>query len=93
MKQMKNLLKLKTISPIEKLIMIIIEDNTYWGICSLTSQEIANHIGESRNKVLNGLKSLEENCYIKSEVNGNYRERNIIYTNKLIKLLNGDNNN
>ena len=78
---MKNLLKLKSISPIGKLIIMDILGLEAIDIYNKTSQDIANSIGCKRKDILIALGELEENGYIKTTVV--YRSR----ITKITKLL------
>jgi DNA-binding MarR family transcriptional regulator len=85
---MKNLLKLKHLTPIDKLVILTIEDNTYWGVAEMTSQAIATAIGSTRKNVLKSLISLEEIGYIQSSVDGEHRSRKIIILKELLEIIN-----
>ena len=84
---MKELLKLKELSPIDKLVIITIQENLFFGECNLTSQEIAISIGLSRKVTLDSIQKLEELDYITCKVQGDFRSRKTKITQRLTNLL------
>lgn len=84
---MKNLLKLKELNPIDKLVILTIQDNLIFNECIMTSQEIANSIGLSRKVTLDSIQKLEELDYIQCSVNGAFRQRKTKITQRLNNLL------
>lgn len=84
---MKELLKLKELTPVDKLVIITIQDNTVFNECIMTSQEIANSIGLSRKKTLDSIQKLEELDYITCKVEGQFRSRKTKLTQRLLNLI------
>jgi len=84
---MKNLLKLKELTPIDKLVIITIQDNTVFDECIMTSQDIANSIGLSRKKTLDSIQKLEELDYITCKVEASFRSRKTKITQRLLNLI------
>lgn len=84
---MKNLLKLKELTPIDKLVIITIQENLFFGECKLTSQEIANSIGLSRKITLDSIQKLEELDYVTCKVEGQFRSRKTKITTRLQNLI------
>jgi len=84
---MKNLLKLRELSPIDKLLILTIQDNLVFGECIMTSQDLANSIGVSRKKVIDTLDKLCEMDYIECKVNGAVRQRKTKLTQRLCNLI------
>jgi DNA-binding MarR family transcriptional regulator len=74
----KKLLKCKDLSPSQKLILMLIEDNNPLIAFNLTSQEIANELGLKRKQVLEDLDILQENGLIECQVE--YRIRKTTLT-------------
>ena len=84
---MKKLLTLKELSPIDKLVIITIQENLFFGECLLTSQEIATSIGLSRKVTLDSIQKLEELDYITCSVIGAFRQRKTKLTQRLTNLI------
>jgi len=84
---MKNLLKLKELTPIDKLVIITIQDNTVFDECLMTSQDIANSIGLSRKKTLDSIQKLEELDYLTCKIEGQFRSRKTRITQRLLNLI------
>jgi GTP-sensing pleiotropic transcriptional regulator CodY len=84
---MKKLLTLKELSPIDKLVIITIQENLFFGECNLTSQEIATSIGLSRKVTLDAIQKLEELDYLTCKVEGAFRSRKTKITQRLLNLI------
>lgn len=84
---MKKLLKLKELNPIDKLVILTIQENSMFGECIMTSQDIANSIGLSRKVTLDSFQKLEEMDYITCKVDGAYRRRITKITQRLQNLI------
>jgi len=84
---MKKLLTLKELNPTDKLVIITIQENLFFGECNLTSQEIATSIGLSRKITLDSIQKLEELDYITCKVEGAFRSRKTKITQRLNNLI------
>mgnify|MGYP003807423467 CR=1 FL=1 len=84
---MKNLFKQKDLTPQDKLVIIIINDNLMFGECKLTSQEIGAASGLSRKKVVDTLDKLCEMDMLQCTVNGQFRSRTTKPTERLQNLI------
>jgi MFS superfamily sulfate permease-like transporter len=84
---MKKLLKLKELNPTDKLVILTIQDNLFFGECNLTSQELANSIGLTRKVTLDSIQKLCEMDYITCKVDGSYRRRLTKITQRLQNLI------
>lgn len=80
-----KLLKLKELTPTQKLIIMLVLDYPQIIPFDMTSQEIANEIGLPRKVVLNELWVLEEMDFITCKVS--YRSRKISITKRLKDLI------
>lgn len=65
---MKNLLKRKDLTPVDKLIIIYLIDWPTIMPCNLTSQLMANELGLKRKEVLNSFDKLQEMDFITCKV-------------------------
>lgn len=84
---MKKLLKLKELNPTDKLVILTIQENLFYGECLMTSQDIAASIGLSRKITLDSIQKLEELDYITCKVDGAYRQRKTKLTQRLLNLI------
>ena len=84
---MKKLLTLKELTPTDKLVIITLQENMFFGECKMTSQEIATSIGLSRKLTLNSIQKLEELDYITCKVEGAFRSRTTKLTQRLNNLI------
>jgi transcription initiation factor IIE alpha subunit len=81
-----QLLKLKDLTPQDKIVLLVINENTLWGQCIMTSAELATAAGLTRKKVLDILIKLEELDFIQCKVEGNFRSRSTKLTQRLINI-------
>ena len=88
---MKKLLKQKDLTPQDKLIIMIINDNLMFGECKLTSQELGAASGLSRSKVVDTLDKLVEMDMIKCRVESQWRSRTTTIQPRLKNLLEDEN--
>ena len=89
----KEILKLKNVSPIDKLMLIAIRDNyvEVWDMgCNLTAGQLGKEIGISRAKALDSLWALDELDLISCEVDGSTRSRITKFTKRIKPITNGD---
>jgi DNA-binding transcriptional regulator LsrR (DeoR family) len=84
---MKNLLKQKDLNSNDKIIIITINDNLFFGECKMTSAEIGAATGLSRKKVIDSLDKLVEMDMIKCIVQGQFRSRSTTITSRLQNLI------
>jgi len=86
-KTMKKLLSQKDLTPQDKLVIIVINDNLMFGECKLTSNEIGALSGLSRKKVVDTLDKLCEMDMLKCTVQGQFRSRTTKPTERLQNLI------
>jgi hypothetical protein len=84
---MKKLLKQKDLTPQDKIIIITINDNLFFGECKMTSAEIGAATGLPRKKIIDSLDKLVEMDMLKCIVQGQFRSRTSIPTQRLINLI------
>lgn len=82
-----KLLALRELAAIDKLVILAVIENTIFGECRLTSQDIATAIGSTRKVTLDSIQKLEEMDYITCKVEGAYRLRKTKLTQRLINLI------
>lgn len=83
-----KLLALRELNATDKIILLVIINNTIWSECIMTSQEIANATGLTRKVTLNSIQKLEEMDYITCKVDGEYRKRITKITKRLNNIIN-----
>jgi len=83
----QKLLALRELAPIDKLVILTVIDNTVFGDCRMTSQDIATSIGMTRKLTLDSIQKLEEMDYIECKVEGAYRMRKTKITQRLSNLI------
>jgi hypothetical protein len=84
---MKKLLTLKELTPQDKIIIITINDNLFFGECKMTSAEIGAATGLPRKKVIDSLTKLIEIDYIICKVDGRFNQRITTFTDRLKYIL------
>jgi Mn-dependent DtxR family transcriptional regulator len=82
-----KLLSLREINPTDKIILMVIIDNTIFNQCIMTSQDIATAAGLSRKVTLDSIQKLEEMDYLTCKVDGSYRRRVTKLTPRLLNLI------
>lgn len=83
----QKLLALRELNPTDKIILLVINENTVWNQCIMTSQEIANAAALTRKITLDSIQKLEELDFITCKVEGSYRRRVTKITQRLQNLL------
>jgi transcription initiation factor IIE alpha subunit len=84
---MKNLLKLKELKPLDKIVMLCVIENMVFNECRMTSCEIAHATATTKKQTLDSLAKLEELDFIKCKVEGKYRTRITTITNRFNNLI------
>ena len=84
---MKKLLSLRELQPIDKLVIITLQENLIFDECLMTSQEVATSIGMSKKKTLDSINKLIELDYINCKIDGAFRSRKSKLTKRLQILL------
>jgi len=82
-----KLLSLREINPTDKIILMVIIDNTIFNQCTMTSQDISTAAGLTRKLTLDSIQKLEEMDYITCKVDGSYRRRLTKLTQRLENLI------
>lgn len=84
---MKKLLKLKTLTPLDKLFILEVMNYEKMKLpCNLTSQDFATALGTTRKNILNAIEKLIEMDYIKCKVVAPHRTTTI--TERLYNIIN-----
>jgi transcription initiation factor IIE alpha subunit len=83
----QKLLALRELNPTDKIILLVINENTVWNQCIMTSQEIANAAALTRKVTLDSIQKLEELDFITCKVEGAYRKRITKITQRLTNLI------
>jgi hypothetical protein len=83
----QKLLALRELNPTDKIILLVINENTVWNQCIMTSQEIANAAALTRKVTLDSIQKLEELDFITCKVEGAYRRRITKITQRLTNLI------
>lgn len=84
---MKNLLKLKELKPLDKIVMLCIIENTVFNECRMTSIEIAYATSLTKKQTLDSLTKLEELDFIKCKIDGKFRQRITTITKRFNNLM------